>query len=390
MTLRRNLLLGGFALTVLTLLLSTGRPFQATVGAQQKMAPRFEVDPLWPKPLPNHWRIGSTIGVGTDAKDHVYIVHRPGSLTRNELHLDQGRGPCCAAAPPVLQFDPAGNLVRSWGGPGKGYEWPESGHGITVDTEGNLWMGGNGGNDDHFLQFTPEGKFLRQFGFAYANGGSNDPWAYNQVAKLTVDLPANEVYVADGYGNRRVAVVDIKTGKMKRHWGAYGNKPDDRNSGAYDPNAKPAQQFRPPVHCVEISKDGLVYVCDRGNNRIQVFKKDGTYVRELVISPKTKDTMGTAFDVAFSADPQQRFLYVANGADDRVHIVERATMEILTQFGDGGRQPGAFYCVHSIATDTKGNIYTTETFEGKRVQKFVYKGLAPVQKFDQGVVWPTP
>ena len=357
-------------------------------------APRFEVDPMWPKPLPNHWVLGSTIGVGVDAQDHIWIVHRGIGSGNTALHpkeiyaaADPPQADCCVPAPPVLEFDTEGNLLHHWGGPGEGYEWPESNHGITPDSKGNLWIGGNGPEDGQILKFTPDGKFVKQFGFSYANAGSNDTWAFRQVAKIFLDEPNNEAYVADGYGNHRVAVIDMDTGKIKRYWGAYGNKPDDVNLGRYDPNAPPAQQFRNPVHCSELSRDGLVYVCDRPNDRIQVFTKQGAFVKEIFVEKNTLGD-GAVWDIAFSKDPAQTYLYLADGANEKIHVFDRKSMNELTSFGDGGHQPGQFYGVHSIATDSKGNIYTTETYEGKRVQKFVYMGLAPVTTHDQGIVWP--
>jgi hypothetical protein len=193
--------------------------------------------------------------------------------------------------------------------------------------------------------------------------------------------------VADGYLNKRVAVLDMSSGAMKRFWGAYGNVPDDTDLGAYDPDAPPAQQFRNPVHCAEPTLDGLVYVCDRVNDRIQVFRKDGTFVSELRVAPQTRGG-GSVWDIAFSKDPEQTYLFLADGGNERVRIIERRTLTILTSFGDGGRQPGQFFGVHSIATDSRGNLYTTETFEGKRIQRFVNLGLAPVESADLGVVWP--
>jgi DNA-binding beta-propeller fold protein YncE len=207
------------------------------------------------------------------------------------------------------------------------------------------------------------------------------------VAKIFVDSKTNEAYIADGYLNKRVAVIDADTGKFKRYWGAYGNKPDDTNLGRYNPDAPPAQQFRTPVHCAELSNDNLLYACDRVNNRIQVFQRDGKFVKEQFIAKRSLAD-GSVWDIAFSKDPQQKYIYVADGRNQKVYILLRDTLEILTSFGDGGRQPGQFYGVHSIATDSKGNIYTTETYEGRRLQKFVYKGLAPVTRQDQGVVWP--
>ncbi len=259
---------------------------------------------------------------------------------------------------------------------------------IFVDHKGNVWIGGNDAKDAHVVKFTRDGKFLMQFGRQGQSKGSNDTESFGRVAKIFVDPKENEAYIADGYGNKRVAVIDADSGKFKRYWGAYGNKPDDTNIGRYDPNAPPAQQFRTPVHCAELSNDGLVYVCDRPNDRIQVFKKDGTFVKEVFVAKRTLGD-GSVWDIAFSKGPQQKYLYLADGKNEKIYVMDRQSLEILTSFGDGGRQPGQFFAVHSIATDSKGNIFTTETYEGRRLQKFVYKGLAPVTKKDQGTVWPT-
>jgi DNA-binding beta-propeller fold protein YncE len=381
---RRNLFVGAVFLGLLG--------GSALVHAATVMAPRFEVDPLWPKPLPNHWVLGETIGVSVDAQGHIWILHRPTSLEANELHATNNppMALCCAPAPPVLEFDQAGNLVRHWGGPGAGYDWPQRNHGITVDYKGNVWIGGNDqgvpSHDHMLLKFTREGKFLMQIGKPSQSKGSNDVENLRLPAKTFVDPKTNELYVADGYGNHRVIVFDADTGKYKRHWGAYGHKPDDTIL-PYKPSDPPPQQFRNPVHCVALSNDDLLYVCDRGNDRIQVFKPDGTFLKEVFIEKETLGS-GSVFDIAFSQDRQQKYMYVADGENQQVHILDRQSLEVLTSFGDGGRQPGQFYGVHSIATDSQGNIYTTETYRGQRVQKFVYKGLAPVTSKDQGVVWP--
>jgi DNA-binding beta-propeller fold protein YncE len=390
---------------------------RSVVQAAAVQAPRFEVDPLWPKPLPNHWIIGQTIGVSVDAQDHVWIIHRVGSLEAGEQHATTNppTAQCCAPAPPVLEYDQAGNLIGHWGGPGNGYDWPDSNHGITVDYKGNVWIGGNGSgpesgrgaingadeepgggrlpagfqsfNDNMVLKFTQDGKFLMQIGKPGKSKGSNDVTNLRKPAKMFVDPKTNELYVADGYGNHRVIVFDAETGKYKRHWGAYGHVPDDIDHGRYKPDDPPPQQFRNPVHCAELSHDNLLYVCDRVNDRIQVFKPDGTFIKEKFINKQTLGS-GSVWDIAFSKDAQQKYIYLADGENDKVHIIDRDSLEVLTSFGDGGRQPGQFYGVHSIATDSKGNIYTTETYRGQRVQKFVYKGLGPVTKVDQGVVWP--
>jgi len=388
---RRRSIYAGAAFVALLLVFGIGQAVlqnKADAQARTVQAPMFEVDPLWPKPLPNHWLLGMTIGVHVDEQDHVWIIHRSSAtLHNNEKALETGVGECCRGAPPVLVFDQAGNLVRSWGGPGPGYEWPESNHGIFVDHKGNVWIGGNGPKDAHILKFTKDGKFLQQFGGLGKNAGSNSLEHFGRVAKIWVDPKANEAYVADGYLNKRVAVLDADTGKMKRYWGAYGNKPDDTPLPKYDPAAEPSKQFRNPVHCSDLSHDGLLYVCDRQHNRLQVFKPDGTFIREAFYAKNTLGS-GSTWDIAFSKDPQQRFIFIADGTNEVVRIILRETLEEITNFGDGGRQPGQFYGVHSIATDSKGNVYTTETYEGKRVQRFVFKGVGTVPAGRQGVLWP--
>lgn len=405
----RNLLIGaGFAALAGALALGQfALDTVATAQAQGVQAPRFEVDPLWPKPLPNHWVLGSTIGVWVDADDHIWIIHRSSAtLANNEKTLETKQGECCAGAPPVLEFDQAGNLLRHWGGPGEGYEWPDSNHGIFIDHKGFVWIGGNGGPDSQVLKFTKDGKFIFQSGKKNARrrtgaqagegegavagfvGGSNDEVSFGRPAKIFVDAVANEAYIADGYLNKRVAVLDADTGKMKRWWGAYGNKPDDTPLPPYDPAAAPTQQFHNPVHCADMSVDRFVYVCDRVGDRLQVFTPEGKFVKEAFFETNTKNA-GSVWDIAFSKDPQQKYIFMADGVNEIVKVVDRESLKELTRFGDGGRYPGQFYGVHSIATDSKGNVYTTETYEGKRIQKFVNKGLAPVTAMNQGVLWPT-
>jgi hypothetical protein len=383
---------------------------QSNVASQvEREAPRFVVDPFWPKPLPNGWLMGSTIGLWIDEQDHVWIVHDPASLGGNEVTLGEAAiaVDCCSAAPPVLEFDDEGTLVGSWGGPGDGFDWPARGHGIAVSADGNVWIGGNGDSDSHMVVFSRTGEFRMQVGQAGARRGpdtaeggptwvrdSTDQESFGRVAEMWIDEAAGEVYVADGYLNRRVAVVDAATGAMLRQWGAYGNPVDDTEYGVSDPETgvimpdeRAAQTFRNPVHCVALSNDNLLYVCDRLNNRVQVFQPDGTYVDEVTFREGTLGA-GAAWDVAFSVDPEQRFMYVADGINRRVHVFDRASLTLLTSFGEGGRQPGQFYGVHNIAVDSAGNIYTVETWEGKRLQKFINMGVEPVMAMDQGTVWP--
>ncbi len=388
---RTRLIAGVFA-TGLAALVAAERLAHRAAAADQATAtveaPKFEVDPAFPKPMPNGWLMGMAIGIAVDAQDNVWVVHRPDTLSAVEAAADENppTAKCCRRAPPVLQFDKQGNLLKAWGGPGQGYEWPESGHGIFIDHKGVVWIGGNGTNDAHVLKFTQDGTFIAQYGNSGKTAGSNDTTNFGRVAKIFVDPGANEAYLADGYLNKRVAVIDADSGAFKRYWGAYGNKPDDTNLGPFNPDLPPVQQFRTPVHCSDLSVDGLLYVCDRPNNRIQVFTREGKFVKEAFIARRTLGD-GSVWDVAFSKDPQQKYLYVADGKNARVYILLRDTLEIVSSFGDGGRQPGQFFAVHSIVTDSTGNIFTTETYEGRRLQKFSFRGVMQVPR-DQGVVWP--
>ena len=361
-------------------------------GAQPNMdLPRFQVDPFWPKPLPNHWILGAVAGVAVDASDHVWITHRPSTLQPNETRSIWRAAPPVfwRAAPPVLELDQAGNLLSSWGGSGAGYEWPQLEHGIYVDARDNVWLGGGGDKDAQILKFTRDGRFLMQIGHQGKNGGSNDTQNLGGAANMIVDEAARELYVADGYVNHRVIVFDADSGAYKRHWGAYGKRPDDgwftrageklpgpfngavqneNRPSQYDPKGPPPEQFR-IVHAVRISHDDLVYVCDRTNDRLQVFRKDGTFVKEAFIA---KDTFGSGsvWDVAFSNDARQTYLTVIDGTNQQVYIVRRETLEVISAFGHAGHWAGEFYGAHNLAVDSKGNLFITETYEGKRVQKF--------------------
>jgi DNA-binding beta-propeller fold protein YncE len=397
---KRAVYIGGSLLALLTAAGVGPSAFVGTLGAQttRATAPTVEVDPLWPKPFPQKkaWIIGSVTGVAVDGQDRIWVVHRGvDSLQTNEKGpaLEPWASSCCFAAPQILAFDTAGTLVASWDPKtGSGYDWPVNPSGIAVDDKGNVWVGsglpspslaaagrGRGAApaappppaDAQVLKFDKTGKFLLQIGKAGKAEGSDSPTGFNRPGGLAVDSAANELYVADGFGNHRIAVFDATTGAFKRSWGAYGEKPTDTDPGAYDPNAAPSKQFH-TLSCVKIAKDGMVYVCDRQNDRIQVFQKNGTFVKEAVVS-KTTTGDGSVWDVAFSNDPQQRVLFVADGHDKKVWMLDRGSLETIGSFGDGGRYPGRFYGVGSVAVDSKGNVYTGETYEGKRVQKFVKK-----------------
>jgi DNA-binding beta-propeller fold protein YncE len=414
---KRAVCIGGSLVALLTAA-GLGPSTFVTLAAQAKAtATTVAVDPLWPKPFPqkNAWILGSVTGVAVDGQDHIWVVHRGvDSLQTNEKGpaLEPWASSCCFAAPQVLEFDAAGTLLSHWDPKtGTGYDWPHDPAGIAVDDKGNVWIAGGlpasslpaargrgpapaaagaapgaargaapagrgaapaaaaAPADAQVLKFDRVGKFLLQIGKAGKAEGSDSTTGLNKPGGMAIDSAANEVYVADGFANHRIAVFDATTGAFKRSWGAYGEKPTDADPGTYDPAAAPSKQFH-TVSCVKIAKDGMVYVCDRQNDRIQVFQKDGKFVKEGFVS-KTTTGDGSVWDVAFS--PDQRVLYVADGHDKKVWMLDRMSLETIGSFGDGGRYPGLFYGVGSVAVDSKGNVYTGETFDGKRVQKFVKK-----------------
>jgi hypothetical protein len=408
----------------LTALLAVFGIWQLQIGvaqADRSDRPGFSVDPFWPKPLPHQWQIGQVPGIAVDKDDNIWIVQRARTLTNDEraasttdipvapipsppplngLARPQGAiADCCLPAPAVMQFDPKGNLLRAWGGPAdpgkcleaEGCFWPNTEHGIYVDHEMNVWLGGQAGGA--VLKFTADGRFLLQIGRRQppvrnsndTNGGINGTPLLAQPADIEGDADADEIYIADGYTNLRVIVVDPHTGMYKRHWGAYGQNPvNDAAFGGYVKNQAPAPHFRNPVHAVRVTNDGLVYVADRVNNRIQVFdkKKVGKvcqnptgaagvcgFVREFIVEGDTL-LNGSTWDVDVSPDKQQKFLYNADGSNQYIWTLNRKTGAVLGKFGRNGRMAGQFHWVHNMATDSKGNMYTAEVDTGKRVQKF--------------------
>ena len=357
-----------------TLLAAFAATMLVASAASAADVPHFQVDASWPKPLPNNWIMGQAAGVAVDAQDHIWVIQRPLTLTDDEkaATFKPPRTKCCAPAPPVLVFDQDGNLIKSWGGPGEGYEWFENEHGINIDAKGFVWVGGNGNNDGHVLKFTQEGKFVLQIGKKGPQTSSTDTTRLGRPADTEVDPATNEVYIADGYQNHRVIVFDADTGAFKRMWGAYGKPPTDEKV-KYDPAGPPPPVFGNPVHCVKIAKDGLVYICDRQNDRIQVFRKDGTFVKEFFVAKETLQ-QGSVWDLDFWIDPAQSFLMNADGANNEVRTLKRDTGEVVGAFGRNGRNAGEFHWVHNLAVDSKGNIYTTEVDTGKRAQKFRYLG----------------
>ncbi len=352
------------------------RRFTHVAAQQPPAAPQFQVDPFWPK-MPKQWILGQVSGITVDARDHIWLIQRPWSIQSDEK-AQNPEAECCREAPPVMEFDADGTYIQGWGGEGAGYEWPKDEHGIFVDHKSNVWISSAGGprlrerTENHILKFTRDGKFLLQVGKRGASKGSLDTENFNNAADIYVHQKTNEVFIADGYVNRRVVVLDADTGTFKRMWGAYGNKPDDAapNGPVYE-GAGP-QQFN-LVHGVRVSEDGLVYVAERRNNRVQVFTIDGKFQREIFVERQTK-LLGTAFSVAFSPDPQQQFLYVADAGNGKVHVYDRRSLQEVSRFGRIGHYAGEFVFLHNVATDSQGNIYTAEVGTGRRAQKFVRMG----------------
>jgi DNA-binding beta-propeller fold protein YncE len=348
--------------------------------------PVFEVDPAWPA-IPSKWVLGIVSSIAVDHRDHVWILHRPASV--EDALRDR-------AAPPVLEFDADGRFVNAWGGDGEGYVWPDAPHGISVDHELNVWITGVSFllaprllSDDMLLKFDRTGRFLKQIGGQTVNRGNADTTNLNRPADSAVNAATNEVFVADGYGNRRIIVLDATTGAFKRMWGAFGNAPEDGPQGVGSGFAPPQpknpppldvegpgeQQFVNPVHAVRISRDGLVYVADRGSRRVQIFTLDGKYVNQVFIN-RAGPSRHSAAGIAFSPDPEQRFLYVADYGNSRMLVLARKSLTLLYQFGARSANPGDFRSPHHIAVDSRGHLYTAEVAPGNRAQKFLFKGTS--------------
>ena len=335
-----------------------------------RLVPQFEVDPSWPT-LPNDWVLGSVASVDVDSRDHVWIYHRPRSVDEEQ------RG---NAAPAVLEFDSEGNFVQGWGGPGDGYEWPANEHGIEVDDQDYVWLGGNSGgetSDDMLLKFTRDGKIVMQIGGRNTSEGNTDTDNLNRPSEAAVYSDTNEVFVADGYGNRRVIVFDADTGAYKRMWGAFQNEPLDASAVQPPPDAELGPLQFGTVHGIEVSNDGLVYVSDRDLNRIQVFSIDGTYQTQVFVNRNAN--ANSVAGLTFSPDQMQQFVFVADLGNNRIHILDRQTLDVLDSFGERGLEPGQFGGVLHLAIDSQGNLYTAEAQEGRRAQKLILTGMVPVQ-----------
>ena len=361
----------------------------ANVGARSATseAPTYTVEPSWPKQLPNNWTMGQVGGMAVDAHDHIWVLQRPASATEDELGAAQvpPRNDCCVKTPSVLEFDQAGNVINSWGGPGFVPDWPTSEHALWVDKAGNVWLSGAGVDDRQLIKFSADGHQLLEIGRKSKEPKNNqDTTLLGRAAGIEVDDAAHEVYVADGYLNNRIVVYDSDTGKFKRGWGAYGIalgeipnvvehiEAEIAASGTLPPYAAgeaPAKQFRSPVHCVRLSADGLVYVCDRHNDRIQVFTRKGKFISEFAVRPATLGN-GSTWTLAFSHDPKQQYLLIVDGENNVIWVTRRADGVIVSSIGHSGRNAGQFHWVHQVVMDSKGNLYTGEVETGKRLQKF--------------------
>ena len=334
-------------------------------GAQGGGVPQFEVDASWPN-MPNDWVTGQVSSVTVDSNDVVWVLHRPRTVGE-----DQG-----TPAPPVIAFEKDGTFVRAWGGDAEGYDWPANEHGIHVDPDGNVWVGGNSAapvSDDMLLKFTPEGELLLQIGGRARSSGNDDPASPMRPAESFVH--GGEVFVADGYGNRRVVVFDAETGEHKRMWGAFANEPLDTSEGTGEPDSRGGPSQFGIVHGIEVSADGLVYVADRGNSRVQVFDLDGTYRTQGFVN-EGAESASTVAGLAFSPDVEQRYMYSADQGNSHIHVIDRATLEVLDTFGTNGAAPGEFQALHHLDTDSDGNLYTAEAQRGRRAQKLTYTGMA--------------
>ena len=378
----------GATLLLLLFAISSCSPAPASVAVADGL-PSFEVEPDWPPIMPNKWVTGEVRGMHVDAQDHIWVVHRPGNLTNRELAADSDppQAECCISAPSVVEFDTLGNVVQAWGapeggykrpieqwrGPGNSFLWPFPEHGIYVDHNEFVWVGAN--TEHHVLKFTRDGKHVLTIGGEGPGLGSNDVTRLGGPAGFAVDPETNEVFIADGYINHRVIVFDAATGEYKRHWGAYGEKPVDYERQPYDPSAPPSRNLS-NVHGIFMSRDRLIYIADRSNNRIQVFRPSGEFVMEKIVAPETRAS-GSVSNIAASPDPEQTYLYLADSTNNKIWILRRSDLEILGSFGHAGRQAGQFFRVHGIGVDSKGNFYTGEAGDGKRIQKFRFTDIVP-------------
>lgn len=362
-------------------------------------APTYRVDPFWPQRLPNNWSMQQVVDIAIGPDDHVWALNRRDDARPDELGA--GRTPprqlCCTLGPEIVEFDPDGKVLRAWGGPGYHPAWPDRLQTLAVDRHGNVWISGTTPGDS-IVKFSPDGEYLWELGRRGERKSRAEVAQNNQrtdvleagIGGFDFDEDANEIYIADGFVNKRILVYDMTTGEFKRGWGGKGqplSAIDNDPTPPYDVSGLPPDQedFAPAIHCAHVSHDKLVYACERGSDRIQVFTTQGQFVRSIWVHPETQargdgcggiwsttdPPCGTVYNLTFSHDPQQRYLYVADGTNNRVWIINRMSGETVGSFGGNGRYAGQLHWIDSIAVDSRGNLYTGEVEDGKRIQKFV-------------------
>jgi DNA-binding beta-propeller fold protein YncE len=347
---------------------------EAPAAAATGGVPTFQADPSWPREMPNKWIMGAVTAVFVDSQDHVWVTHLVETLTPEETSVvqDPPIGTCCVPAPTVIEFDAQGDVVQAWGDPDDDISvFPRNPHGIFVDHNDFVWIGTY--RHHRVMKFTRDGQLVTTIGEYDENGGSSDTTLLGGPAGIWVNPETNEVFIADGYRNRRVVVFNGETGEYLRHWGAYGEMPDDEyDYGDRDPDGPPPRQFS-NVHGLTGSADGMIYAADRRGNRIQSFRQNGEFVAERIIAPLTRSS-GSAFVIALSPDADQQWLYLADGTNHKVWVLRRENLEVVGEFGRGGRQVGQFLRPHGMGIDSQGNLYVGEASTGRRVQKFTVSG----------------
>jgi len=368
-------------------------------AASAQKPPVYKVDPAWPKRLPNKWSMQQIVDIYVDKDDHIWALNRADDARPDELGAatTPPRSECCILGPEVLEFDTEGNVLKAWGRQDYVPGWPGRLQTLAVDRERNVWLSGTRPGDS-IIKFSSEGKLLWDFGHRGPKVPAEEVKQDNQqtaifppgIGGFDFDEDAREIYINDGFLNKRILVYDMNTGAFKRGWGGHGiplSEIDNNPTPPYDISGPPPdqKQFAPALHCVHVSNDGLVYVCERGSDRIQVFTKQGKFVTSFFVHPSTeargpncggiwslKDPpCGTVYNLTFSHDSQQKYLLVADGTNNMVWILDRKTGAVAGSFGGNGRYAGQLHWIDSVAMDSQGNVYTGEVEDGKRIQKFI-------------------
>ena len=370
----------------------------AALTAFAQNPPVYKVDPFWPKPLPNKWSMQQIVDIYIDKDDHIWVLNRRSDARPDELGAMTKRSECCVLGPEVQEFDTDGNLLKAWGGPNYTEGWPGRLQTLGVDRKGDVWISGTMPGDG-IVKYSDDGKLIGDFGHRGPKVPANQVKQNNQqtetfppgIGGFDFDEDNREIYISDGFLNKRILVYDMDTFAFKRGWGGHGiplSEIDNDPTPDYDVSGPPPdqKQFAPALHCAHVSVDKLVYVCERGSDRIQVFTREGKFVASFFVHPSTQSRgshgcggiwsttdppCGTVYNLTFSHDPQQKYLLVADGTNNMVWILDRKTGALVSSFGGNGRYAGQLHWIDAIAVDSKGNVYTGEVEDGKRIQKFV-------------------